>query len=115
MDICHAKTGGRSAEHLEEAIGGERRPALAHKYMAQSGRLIPEQLAQCADFDTGQWLDAIVAALPPDHLQPARIQIDLVPTQRHEFASHGDKPLISLWRPVARSGASHNRSTSVSV
>src|SRR5215472_14980318 len=86
MHVCHADTGRGPAERLEEAIGGEWRPALAHENMTRPCRLIAAQLPQCANFDTTQRLDAIVTPFAPDYLQSSSFEVDLIPAQSHELA-----------------------------
>src|SRR5215472_9002285 len=61
--------------------------------MPQPGRLIAAQLAQRANFDTAQRLDAVVTSFAPDYLQSPGFEVDLIPAQRHEFANAQPVPI----------------------
>jgi hypothetical protein len=56
------------------------------------------ECAQRADLGAGEWLHAVVAAVAADDLQAARIEVQLIPAQCHQFA-HA--------RPMAMGGGDH--------
>ena len=93
MHVNHAETGRGAAQRLEEAVGRERRPALAHKHMTRPGRLIASQLAQCPNFDTAQRLHTVITAFAADYLQAAGFEVDLIPTQSHKFTDAQPMPV----------------------
>jgi len=61
--------------------------------MAQPGRLLTADLAPRPDFATAERLHAVIAALAPDHLQPAGFEVHLSPLQRYKLADAQAVPI----------------------
>src|SRR6266446_2372026 len=86
VNVAHTDAFGSAAQRLEEPVGAQRRPALAHKHVASAGRLLPPDASQRADLAPGKRLNAVIRALAAEHLQSPRVQIDLLPAERDKLA-----------------------------
>src|SRR5439155_5301350 len=122
VNVSHADAFGRAAQHLEEPVGAQRRPALAHEHVARAWLLLPVDPPQGAYLEPAERLHAVIRALAPEHLQPPRVQIDLLPAERHKLADaqavavgHQDHRGVPMPPAAPRRAASHSWLTSFSV